>query len=101
MLSIKRWEATLIFVSFWCRVCRTGRLPRSWPAGQDRGKNLLFDEFAHAFVNGFVVHQSGVRDARRFVVGGTAQSDARVGIDDFVARRPPGAVADRPGRLVA
>src|SRR3954453_7843474 len=81
------------------------RLARSWPASQDRAGKFnsepLFDEFADFFVDGFVGGEGGMRHARGFMVRRPAEDDAFVGVDDFVARRPPGAVADGAGRLVS
>src|SRR6187200_3530201 len=104
MLSIRRWEATLIMSPFGGAVSQRGdyrdpgQLARNGGTpGRGQGPaapTCLFDEFADLSVDGRVAHQRAMRDARGFRVGGAAQRDARIRIDDFVAGRPPGAVVD-------
>src|SRR5918992_5980598 len=58
-------------------------------------------EVAHLAVDRRVRKQGAVADARGLRVRRAVQDHALVRVDDLVAGRPPGAVVDGPGGLVA
>src|SRR5213592_1075934 len=61
----------------------------------------LADELPYLAVDREVGAEGGVVHAGRLSIGGAVEDDACVGVDELVAGRPPGAVIDGAGGLVA
>src|SRR5207249_9237752 len=61
----------------------------------------LADELPYLTVDGHVCTEGGVAHAGGLGVGGAAEDNARVGVDQLIAGGPPGAVVDGAGGFVA